>query len=191
VSPQSDLAEQTLKDPYMFDFIEYREGMIEREIEHELVRNITNLLLELGAGFAYLGHQYHIEVEGVDFYIDLLFYHVKLRCYVVVELKRGDFLPEYAGKLNFYISAVDDLLKSTHDNPTIGILLCKNKKGMIAEYALRDIDKPIGVSEYKLFEKLPKEYEDMLPSVEDIEKHIGMDMDNEEGEQEIDERETK
>jgi predicted nuclease of restriction endonuclease-like (RecB) superfamily len=123
--PQSELAEQTLKDPYMFDFIQYREGMIEREIESELVKNITKLLLELGTGFAFLGNQYHIEVENEDFYIDLLFYHLKLRCYVVIELKKGDFKPEYAGKLNFYISAVDDLMKTEQDNPTIGLLLCK------------------------------------------------------------------
>ena len=171
--PQSDLAEQTMKDPYMFDFIQYREGMIEREIKAELVKNITKLLLELGTGFAYLGNEYHIEVENEDFYIDLLFYHMKLRCYVVIELKRGDFKPEYAGKLNFYISAVDDLMRTELDNPTIGLLLCKNKRGMIAEYSLRDIEKPIGVSEYKLFKSLPKEYENVLPSAEDIEKRIG------------------
>jgi len=171
--PQNELAEQTMKDPYMFDFIQYREGMVEREIEAELVKNITKLLLELGTGFAFLGNQYHIEVENEDFYIDLLFYNLKLRCYVVVELKTGDFVPEYAGKLNFYISAVDDLIKTMQDNPTIGLLLCKNKRGMIAEYSLRDIEKPIGVSEYKLFKNLPKEYECVLPSAEDIEQRIG------------------
>ena len=172
VPPQSDLAEQTMKDPYIFDFIQYREGMIEIEIEAELVKNITKLLLELGTGFAFVGNQYRIEVENEDFYIDLLFYNLKLRCYVVIELKRGDFKPEYAGKLNFYISAVDDLLKTKYDNPTIGLLLCKNKRGMIAEYSLRDIEKPIGISEYKLFKNLPKEYENILPSAEDIEKRI-------------------
>ena len=171
--PQSDLAEQTMKDPYMFDFIQYREGMVEREIEAELVKNITKLLLELGTGFAFLGNQYHIEVENEDFYIDLLFYNLKLRCYVIIELKKGNFKPEYAGKLNFYISAVDDLMKTELDNPTIGLLLCKNKRGMIAEYSLRDIEKPIGVSEYKLFKNLPKEYENILPTAEDIEKRIG------------------
>jgi len=174
-SPQNELAEQTLKDPYLFSFIDYRKGMVEMEIENELVRNVTKLLLELGTGFAFVGEQYHLEVESEDFYIDLLFYHIKLHCYIIVELKTGDFKPEYAGKLNFYISAVDDLLKTEQDNPSIGILLCKNKKGMIAEYALRDIEKPIGVSEYKLFEKLPKEYKDLLPSVEDIKKRIGLD----------------
>jgi hypothetical protein len=120
-----------------------------------------------------MGNQYQIEVENELFKIDLLFYNVKLRCYVVIELKRGDFKPEHAGKLNFYISAIDDLMRGKYDNPTIGLLLCKNKRGMIAEYSLRDIDKPIGVSEYKLFDKLPKEYADILPSAEDIEKRIG------------------
>ncbi|MCL2202032.1 MAG: PDDEXK nuclease domain-containing protein [Oscillospiraceae bacterium] len=170
--PQSDLAEQTMKDPYMFDFVQYREGMVEREIENELVKNITKLLLELGTGFAFMGNQYPIEVEGEDFYMDMLFYNVKLHCYVVIELKNTDFKPEYAGKLNFYISAVDDLMKSERDNPTIGLLLCRNKRGMIAEYSLRDIEKPIGVSEYKLLKNLPMEYENILPSVEDIEKRI-------------------
>ena len=173
-SPQGELAEQMLKDPYVFDFIEYRSGMAEREIERELVNNVTNLLLELGTGFAFVGNQYHIEVENEDFYIDLLFYNLKLRCYVVIELKSGDFRPEYAGKLNFYISAVDDLLKTVQDKPTIGILLCKNKKGLIAEYALKDIEKPIGVSEYNLFDTLPEKYESVLPSVEDIERRIGL-----------------
>jgi predicted nuclease of restriction endonuclease-like (RecB) superfamily len=177
-SPQSELAEQTLKDPYIFDFIDYREGMIEREIERELVKNITKLLLELGTGFAFVGNQYHLEIENEDFYIDLLFYNLKLRCYVVIELKNGDFKPEYAGKLNFYISAVDDLLKTVQDNPTIGILLCQNKKGMIAEYALRDIEKPIGVSEYNLFDTLPEKYENVLPSAEDIERRIGLKMED-------------
>jgi predicted nuclease of restriction endonuclease-like (RecB) superfamily len=176
--PQSDLAIQMMKDPYKFDFIDYRDGMVEREIEDELVKNITKLLLELGVGFSFIGRQYHIEVENEDFYIDLLFYHVKLHCYVVIELKTGNFKPEYAGKLNFYISAFEDLLKTEHDNPTIGLLLCKNKRGMIAEYALQDIKKPIGVSEFKLFDKLPKEYENILPSADDIEKRLGLSIDD-------------
>ena len=178
-SPQNKLAEQTMKDPYMFEFVSFRKGMDEREIEDELVKNITKLLLELGTGFAFMGNQYRIEVENEDFYMDMLFYNLKLRCYVVIELKKGNFRPEYAGKLNFYISAVDDLLKTDMDNPTIGLLLCKNKRGAIAEYSLRDIEKPIGVSEYKLFKNLPKEYEDILPSAEDIEKRIGLTDDDE------------
>jgi predicted nuclease of restriction endonuclease-like (RecB) superfamily len=178
-APQSELAEQAMKDPYMFDFIQYRKGMDEEEIEDELVKNITKLLLELGTGFAFVGNQYRIEVENEGFYIDLLFYNFKLHCFVVIELKKGIFKPEFAGKLNFYISAVDDLLKSETDNPTIGLLLCRNKRGAIAEYALRDIEKPIGVSEYKLFKNLPKEYENILPSAEDIEKRIGKIPDDE------------
>jgi len=170
--PQSKLVKQTMKDPYIFDFIENRDGIAEREIEREMVKNVTKLLLELGTGFAFVGEQYRIEVENEEFLIDLLFYNLKLRCFVIVELKKGDFKPEFAGKLNFYISAIDDLLKHETDNPSIGLLLCKNKKGMIAEYSLKDIDKPIGVTEYKLFEKLPKEYADILPSAEDIESRI-------------------
>ncbi len=179
--PQSDLAIQTLKDPYLFDFIESKAKMREREIESQLVSNITKLLLELGTGFAYVGNQYQLVVEGEDFYIDLLFWHLKLRCFVVIELKAGEFKPEYAGKLNFYVSAVDDLLKGERDNPTIGILLCRDKRGLIAEYALKDIDKPIGVSEYKLLNTLPKEYESLLPTAEDIMSRIDMDEIDEEG----------
>lgn len=178
-SPQSDLATETMKDPYIFDFIQFRAGMKEREIEDELVKNISKLLLELGTGFAFLGNQYKIEVENEDFYIDMLFYHMILRCYVVIELKRGNFRPDDAGMLNFYISAVDDLLKTEKDNATIGLLLCKNKRGVIAEYALRDIRKPIGVSEFKLIKDLPEEYEDLLPSAEDFEKRIKLILDDE------------
>jgi predicted nuclease of restriction endonuclease-like (RecB) superfamily len=171
-APQSELAQQTLKDPYIFDFITSHEGMIEREIEGELVGHITKFLLELGTGFSFVGQQYHIEVDGQDFHIDLLFYNLKLRCYVVIELKANEFKPEYAGKLNFYVSAVDSMLKHESDNPTIGILLCKKKNKVIAEYSLRNINSPISVNEYKLFDKLPKEYENILPTAEDIEKRI-------------------
>ena len=173
--PQSKLAIHALKNPYLFDFIEEHDNLIELELENQLVRNVTKLLLELGTGFAFVGNQFHIDVEGEDFYIDLLFFHLKLRCFVVIELKTGTFKPEYAGKLNFYVSAVDDLLASERDNPTIGILLCKDKRGMIAEYALKDIEKPIGVSEYKLHDKLPAEYEDLLPSAEDIMSRINFE----------------
>jgi predicted nuclease of restriction endonuclease-like (RecB) superfamily len=171
-APQSDLAQQTIKDPYIFDFIESHTKMVEREIEDELVKHITKFLLELGTGFSFVGQQYHIEVDGQDFHIDLLFYNLKLRCYVVIELKANEFKPEYAGKLNFYVSAVDSMLKHESDNPTIGILLCKKKNKVIAEYALRNINSPISVNEYKLFDKLPKEYENILPTAEDIEKRI-------------------
>jgi len=170
--PQSKLAEETLKNPYVFDFIEQRQGIIEREIESEMVANIAKTLLELGTGFAFVGHQYRIEVDNSEYKIDLLFYNLKLRCYVVVELKNTAFEPEYAGKLNFYLSAVDDILKHEHDNPSIGILLCRERGKLTAEYALRDINKPIGVSEYKLSDFVPNELSDTLPSAEDIEKRI-------------------
>ena len=171
-SPQSELAQQTLKDPYIFDFMQLRENAIERDVEEQLVRNVTQLLLELGTGFAFIGNQYHMEIGGEDYYLDLLFYNLKLRCYVVVELKTGDFKPEYAGKLNFYLSAVDTELKKEQDNPSIGILLCKHKNKLITEYSLRDMTKPIGVSEYQITNLLPNEFKDTLPSAEDIEKRI-------------------
>jgi predicted nuclease of restriction endonuclease-like (RecB) superfamily len=171
-SPQSDLATDTLKDPYVFDFIEQRKGIIEREIENELVANIAKTLIELGTGFAFIGNQYHLSVGKEDYYLDLLFYNTRLRCYVVIELKNGKFKPEYAGKLNFYLSAIDDMLKSDYDRPSIGILLCKEKDKLTVEYALRDINKPIGVSEYKLSDFVPQELADTLPSAEDIEKRI-------------------
>ncbi|MEG1058558.1 MAG: PDDEXK nuclease domain-containing protein [Lactococcus sp.] len=172
---QSDLALQTLKDPYIFDFIEAREDLREADLEKELVKNITKLLLELGTGFAFVGNQYHLEVGGESFYLDLLFYHLNLRAYIVVELKTGAFKPEYAGKLNFYLSAVDGILKKETDNPSIGILLCKSKNKVIAEYALKDMKKPIGVSEYKLTNSLPKEFKNLLPSADDIETRISLD----------------
>lgn len=171
-SPQSELAVQTLKDPYVFDFISFSQEMKERDIEAALIDNMTKLLLELGTGFAFLGNQYHLNIGGEDFYIDMMFYNLNLRCYVVIELKTGDFKPEYAGKLNFYLSAVDDILKTEYDNPSIGLLLCKSKNNLIAEYSLKDISKPIGVSEYRITEKLPDELEKQLPSVEDIRKRI-------------------
>jgi len=171
-APQSDMAQQVMKDPYIFDFIENRQGMIEREIEDGLVGHITKFLLELGTGFSFVGQQYHMEVGDQDFYIDLLFYNLKLRCYVVIELKANEFKPEYAGKLNFYVSAVDGELKQPMDNPTIGILLCKKKNKLIAEYALQNIDSPISVNEFKLLDKLPKEYADILPTAKDIESRL-------------------
>ena len=171
-SPQGELAANTLKDPYVFDFIEQREGIIEREIENELVANIAKTLIELGTGFAFIGNQYHLSVGNEDYYLDLLFYNTRLRCYVVIELKTGKFKPEYAGKLNFYLSAIDDMMKSEQDRPSIGILLCKEKDKLTAEYALRDINKPIGVSEYRLSDFVPQELAGTLPSVEDIEKRI-------------------
>lgn len=170
--PTSELAVQTMKDPYVFDFIPFREDMVERDIEEALVRDVTRLLLELGTGFAFLGNQYHLNVGGDDFYIDLLFYNLNLRSYVVIELKTGEFKPENAGQLNFYLSAVDGILKKEQDNPTIGLLLCKSKNNLVAEYSLKDMSKPIGVSEYRVTSSLPAELEAQLPSVEDIQKRI-------------------
>lgn len=166
------LAEVTLKDPFVFDFVGKREGIIEREIESELVANIAKTIMELGTGFAFVGNQYHLEISEKDYYIDLLFYNTKLRSYVVVELKNTEFKPEYEGKLNFYLSAVDDMLKHETDNPSIGIMLCKTKDRLTAVYALKDINKPIGVSEYKLSDFVPAEFIDTLPSAEDIEKRV-------------------
>lgn len=170
--PQSELAVQTMKDPYLFDFIPFKEDMVERDIEQALVKEVTKLLLELGTGFAFLGNQYHLNVGGDDFYIDLLFYHLNLRCYVVIELKTGAFKPEYAGQLNFYLSAVDGILKQESDNPSIGLLLCKSKNDLVAEYAIKDMSKPIGISEYKVTSSLPDELRRQLPSIEDIQKRI-------------------
>ena len=171
-SPQSELAAQTMKDPYIFDFIPFKADMVERDIEQALVKDVTKLLLELGTGFAFLGNQYHLNVGGDDFYIDLLFYNLNLRCYVVIELKTGEFKPEYAGQLNFYLSAVDGILKKEQDNPSIGLLLCKSKNNLVAEYSLKDMSKPIGVSAYQITSSLPEELERQLPSVEDIQKRI-------------------
>lgn len=170
--PQSDLARENLKDPYRFDFLTIGSEASEREIETALVQHITRFLLELGAGFAFVGRQVHLEVGGEDFFIDLLFYHLKLRAYVVIELKAGDFKPEHTGQLSFYLSAVDAQVKTAEDAPTIGLLLCKSKNKVIAEYALRDTNKPIGVAEYQIIETLPKELETSLPSIEQIEREI-------------------
>ncbi len=171
-APQTDLARNMLKDPYLFDFLGVGKEADEREIESAIVQHITRFLLELGAGFAFVGRQVHLEVGGDDFFIDLLFYHLKLRCYVVVELKAGAFKPEHTGQLSFYLSAVDAQMKSEQDNPTIGLLLCKTKNRVVAEYALRDSNKPIGVAEYKLVESLPKELQTSLPSIEQIEREL-------------------
>ena len=168
-SIHSDLAIQTLKDPYNFDFLTLRAKHDELELEDALMEHMSQFLLELGQGFSFVGRQYKLNVAGDMFKIDLLFYHVKLYCYVVVELKTVDFKPEFAGKLNFYISAVDGELKGERDNPTIGILICKSKNDMVVEYSLKDINKPIGVSEYQLTQVLPDEFKSSLPSIEEIE----------------------
>ncbi len=170
--PDSDLVQQTLKDPYLFDFLTLESGFHERELETGLVAHLEKFLLELGQGFAFVGRQYHLDVGEQDFYLDLLFYHLKLRCYVVIDLKRGDFKPEYAGKMNFYCSVVDDRLRHETDKPTIGLILCQQPNRVLAEYALRGIDKPIGISSFELTRALPQSLESSLPTVEEIEKEL-------------------
>ena len=169
---QSDLAKEITKDPYIFDFVTLTQDYQEKELEDALTQNITNFLLELGSGFAFVGRQYKLNVGGDEFKIDLLFYHIKLKCYVVVELKATSFKPEHAGKLSFYTSAIDGELKNSDDNPTIGILICKSKNNTVVEYALKDINKPLGISEYQLTEILPKEFKSSLPSIEEIEAKL-------------------
>lgn len=174
--PQSDLARESLKDPYRFDFLGLSREAGEREIEKALVKHVTDFLLELGAGFAFVGRQVLLDVGGDEFFIDLLFYHLKLRCYVVVELKGGKFKPEHLGQLGFYLTAIDRQVKSEHDNPTIGLLLCKSKNKVVAEYALGDKSQPMGIAEYKLLESLPAELQTSLPSIEQIERELSGDM---------------
>ena len=171
--PQSDLARESLKDPYRFDFLGLTDEAQEREVEKALVKHVTEFLLELGAGFAFVGRQVLLDVGGDEFFIDLLFYHLKLRCYVVIELKGGKFKPEHLGQLGFYLTAVDAQIKHPQDGPTIGLLLCKSKNKVVAEYALRDNAQPIGVAEYKLLESLPAELQTSLPSIEQIERELG------------------
>ncbi|MDA0938871.1 MAG: PDDEXK nuclease domain-containing protein [Proteobacteria bacterium] len=173
---QSDLAKELIKDPYIFDFLSIGESAHEREIEKGLITHIEKFLIELGTGFAFLGRQYHIEVSKKDYYIDLLFYHVKLKSYIVVELKSKEFKPEYAGKMSFYLSAVDKTLKQKDDNPSIGLILCKTKDKILAEYTLQGTVKPIGISEYKLLEELPRKIKSTLPSIEELEKELSKDI---------------
>lgn len=168
--PQSDLAIETLKDPYKFDFLTLTEKAQEKDIEEQLVKHITSFLLELGAGFSFVGRQVAIKIDDKDFYIDLLFYHIKLKCYVVIELKSVEFKAEFAGKMNLYLSAVDDILKTDSENPTIGLLLCKSKSKIIAEYALRGMSQPIGIAEYELSKAIPENLKSSLPSIEEIEQ---------------------
>ncbi|MFT4094462.1 MAG: PDDEXK nuclease domain-containing protein [Niabella sp.] len=170
--PQSDLAQQTLKDPYIFDFMTLASSAKEKDIENQLIEHITRFLLELGKGFAFVGKQQHIEVAGNDYYLDLLFYHTRLKCYVVIELKNTKFIPEYAGKLNFYLSAVDTFIKQDDDNATMGILLCREKNNIEAEFALRDLNKPVGVSEFMITEMLPENLRSSLPSIQEIENEL-------------------
>lgn len=169
--PHSGAAQQTLKDPYVFDFLTLTREYDEQDVEHGLIENVQKMLLELGKGFAFIGRQHHLKVGGADFYIDLLFYHYRLRCFIVVELKARDFDPRDAGQLNFYLSAVDTLLRHPDDNPTIGLLLCKTKNNIVAEYALRDINKPMGVAGYEteIVKRLPKDLKSSLPTIAELE----------------------
>lgn len=171
-SAQSDLAQNLIKDPYNFDFLTLAAGVQEQELEKALVDHIRDFLLELGVGFAFVGSQYRLEVGGEEFYLDLLFYHLQLRCYVVIDLQMGEFKPEYSGKMNFYVSAIDDLLRHAEDQPTIGMILCRAKNKTIAEYALRDVNKPIGISTHRLANELPEPLKTSLPSVEVLEKEL-------------------
>ncbi len=172
--PQSDLANQLLKDPYNFNFLTLEKDVQELELERQIVKNITQFLLELGKGFAYMGRQYLLKVGSKEFKLDLLFYHVRLKCYIVIDLKAKEFEPEHIGKLNFYLSAIDAQLKTNDDGPTIGMILCKNKDNLIVEFALRDVNKPIGVSEFT-FSELPQRIQNAMPTVEELEKEMFKD----------------
>ena len=176
--PEAGLASQILKDPYHFDFLGLGDEAHERDIENALIRHITRFLMELGAGFAFVGRQFRLEVAGEEFFIDLLFYHTRLKCYVVVELKAHAFKPEHAGQLNFYLSSVDAQIKAPDDRPTIGLLLCRNQNRLVAEYALSGIDKPIGVAEYQLVRALPDPLDTSLPSIEEIEAELSRELRN-------------
>lgn len=168
----SELAQQTLKDPYVFDFMTTEPGFKEKDIEKQLVQHMTRFLLELGKGFAFVGQQYLVRIADNDYYLDLLFYHIRLRCYVVIELKNNRFIPEYAGKLNFYLSAVDSMIKEEEDKPTIGILLCRDKTNIEAEFSLRDINKPMGISEFQITEILPENLKSSFPTIEELENEL-------------------
>jgi predicted nuclease of restriction endonuclease-like (RecB) superfamily len=174
-APQSDLVASIIKDPYNLEFLDIKGKFHERELEEKLIDHIRKFLLELGQGFAFIGNQYHVELEGEDYYMDLVFYHVKLKCYVVIELKTGKFKPEYAGKLNFYLNLMDRRVKDDSDNPTIGLILCEEKRSITVEYAIEGINKPMGVSQFKLTEQLPDKLKQYLPTAEELIK-LGSDI---------------
>ena len=167
-APQSDLAQQLIKDPYNFDFLTLGPDLLERDLERSLIQHVRDLILELGKGFAFVGSQYHLEIGGQDFFLDLLFYHLRLRCYIVIDLKIEEFKPEFAGKMNFYLSAADDLLRRSEDQPSLGLILCKERNKLVVEYALRDMSKPMGVAEYRLTQALPERLKSELPTNEDL-----------------------
>lgn len=180
-SPQSELAQQIFKDPYILDFLHLEEDSLERELEDAIIKHIIKFLLALGKGFAFVGRQYHLDVEDEDFYLDLLFYHLELRCFVAIDLKTTKFKPEYAGKMNFYLAAIDDKVKKQYDNPSIGIILCKDKKNVVVEYALRGMPNPIGVSEFELTKVVPDNFQSKLPTIEELERELkGVKIDEEE-----------
>lgn len=180
-APQSELTQQILKDPYNFDFLDLGEEAHERDLERALLSHLQQFLLELGVGFAFVGSQVHLAVGERDFYLDMLFYHLKLRCFAVIDLKIGEFEPEHAGKMNFYLSAVDAQLRHPDDQPSIGLILCRNKDRVVAEYALRDVNKPIGISAYELTQALPVQYQGSLPTIEQLEAELrASSVDNEE-----------
>jgi predicted nuclease of restriction endonuclease-like (RecB) superfamily len=172
-APQSDLAQEIVKDNYAFDFLASAKRLRERDLERGLLDHVQRFLLELGTGFAFVGRQYHLNVGGEDFYLDLLFYHLRLRCFVVIELKTGPFKPEHVGKMSFYLSAADGLLRHAEDRPSIGLILCQSKNKVVAEYALRDANKPIGVSSFRATRTLPEPFKDTLPGVEELERGLG------------------
>ena len=170
--PQSDLANEIMKNPYSFDFLQMTEKYNEHDLEKALTHNITQFLLELGTGFSFVGKQFPIALGEKEYRIDLLFYHLKLRCFIVIDLKVVDFEPEFAGKLNFYLNVIDDQFKHENDNPTIGMIICKTKNNIEAEYSLKGINKPIGISEYELLKILPDKFKGSLPSIEEIENEL-------------------
>lgn len=171
----SDLADNMMKEPYVFDLIELTEDYKERELENKMLERLKNVLLELGSGFSFVGNQYKVTVDNQDFYIDLLFYHIKLKCYIAVELKVVEFIPEFASKMGFYLTALDEEVKDENDNSSIGIILCQNKSNKIVDYTLKYINKPVGVSEYKIFDKLSNDVLKELPTEDDINLHINID----------------
>jgi predicted nuclease of restriction endonuclease-like (RecB) superfamily len=182
---QSEFAQQLFKDPYHFDFLMIGASAKERDLENALISHITKVLIELGDGFGFMGRQYRLEAGGQEYFLDLLFYHTKLRRHVVIELKIGDFMPEYAGKMNFYLGLADDKLRGPHDEPAIGLILCKTKNKIIAEYALRDTSKPIGIAEYKISEMLPEDIKGELPTIEEIEHKLELELENPKSQLEI------
>ena len=167
-SPHSELAQQLIKDPYNFDFLTFGPEVLERDLERSLIQHVRDFILELGKGFAFVGNQYHLEIGGQDYFLDLLFYHLRLRCYIAIDLKIEEFKPEFAGKMNFYLSAMDDLLRQPEDQPSLGLILCKERNRLVVEYALRDMSKPMGVAAYRLTQALPERLQSELPTAEDL-----------------------